>query len=252
MVFPGGIAGGASPAASFARRGGHTVAGALRPQPALREEERQAWQRLLRVLGHELNIRWRRSARLPGAWRAWSRARRFPKTGRRTRNEGWPSSDRAPNADRFMEAYSRLARLPQPKMQPVDLGACVRRVLSLETRIPIGLSRGPNWSFRPTAISSSSCSSTCCGTRWTRHWKPTEGWRFVAADAGVRGGGGGGRRAGPFEHRQPFRAVFHDQAGRLGHRPGIEPANRRSHGGTLLLQNRATGRGCEALLRLPL
>src|SRR5207247_8137540 len=38
---------------------------------------------------------------------------------------------------RFMNAYARLARLPKPVLSPLDAGAWVRRVASLETRVPV-------------------------------------------------------------------------------------------------------------------
>src|SRR5206468_12271072 len=45
---------------------------------------------------------------------------------------------------RFMEAYSRLARLPQPKLQANEIDPLVRRVAGLETRVPVVLVPGPN------------------------------------------------------------------------------------------------------------
>src|SRR5579862_3738887 len=50
---------------------------------------------------------------------------------------------RAAALSRFMEAYSRLARLPSPKLQPVEAGTLVRRIVGLETRAPIALVPGP-------------------------------------------------------------------------------------------------------------
>ena len=50
-----------------------------------------------------------------------------------------------------MEAYSRLARLPSPKLQPVEAGTLVRRIVGLETRAPIALVPGPELTVRADA-----------------------------------------------------------------------------------------------------
>ena len=42
-----------------------------------------------------------------------------------------------------MDAYARLARLPQPKLQAVEVGTLVRRVIGLETRLHVILEPGP-------------------------------------------------------------------------------------------------------------
>ena len=43
-----------------------------------------------------------------------------------------------------MESYSKLARLPQPQFEPLDIGALVRQVASLETRLPVKVVAGPD------------------------------------------------------------------------------------------------------------
>src|SRR5205814_2000217 len=55
---------------------------------------------------------------------------------------------RAEALSRFMTAYSRLARLPAPRLQPVDIGVLIRRVAGLETRLPVGLTAGPELTVR--------------------------------------------------------------------------------------------------------
>jgi signal transduction histidine kinase len=42
-----------------------------------------------------------------------------------------------------MSAYARLAKLPPPRLAPVDVGAWVRRVVELEKRLPVRLAPGP-------------------------------------------------------------------------------------------------------------
>ena len=50
---------------------------------------------------------------------------------------------RAESLSRFMAAYARLARLPPPRLAPVDVGAWVRRVVALERRLPVTVAEGP-------------------------------------------------------------------------------------------------------------
>jgi len=111
---------------------------------ALREEEAQAWQRIVRVLSHELN-----NSLAPIQSIAESTARLV---AREPLPHDWRSdaasglkviSGRAEGLTRFMRAYAQLARLPQPKKVPVDLGALIRRVAALETRMPVGVGEGP-------------------------------------------------------------------------------------------------------------
>jgi two-component system, NtrC family, nitrogen regulation sensor histidine kinase NtrY len=114
---------------------------------ALREEERQAWQRLIRVLGHELNnslapmksiaenltsMIGRREGDRPADWQEDMRS---GLTVIAARTDGLA---------RFMSAYARLAKLPPPIFQPVDVSQWIRRVTGLEPRLPVELKPGPD------------------------------------------------------------------------------------------------------------
>jgi two-component system nitrogen regulation sensor histidine kinase NtrY len=114
---------------------------------ALREEERQAWQRIIRVIGHELNnslapIR-SIAADLQETLRKPSAAR--PADFEDDLARGLAVIDRRSAAlDRFMTSYARLAKLPPPRLGPVDVGAWLRRVVELEQRLPVRLAQGPS------------------------------------------------------------------------------------------------------------
>src|SRR5579864_3261661 len=56
------------------------------------------------------------------------------------------------------------------------------------------------------------------------------------------------RRAGAFQQLEPVRSLFHDQARRLGHRPGAEPPDRRG----AWREPDASERGPRTRLRSPL
>ena len=52
-------------------------------------------------------------------------------------------SSRADSLARFVESYSKLARLPQPRFEPLNIGLLVKRVARLETRLPVNVVDGP-------------------------------------------------------------------------------------------------------------
>jgi len=103
---------------------------------ALREEERQAWQRLVRVLGHEIN-----NSLAP----IHSISAGLRKGGSQEDLESGLAviERRAESLMRFMSAYARLARLPPPQLAPVDVPAWVERVAALEKRLPVRVGQGP-------------------------------------------------------------------------------------------------------------
>jgi PAS domain S-box-containing protein len=111
---------------------------------ALRDEERQAWQRLIRVLGHELN-----NSLAPIKSVAENLGSML---ARKDRDPDWADDMRsglniiAARTDglaRFMSAYARLAKLPPPTFQGVDVGVWIRRVTGLESRLQVKLQPGP-------------------------------------------------------------------------------------------------------------
>ncbi|HYK91379.1 MAG TPA: ATP-binding protein [Acidobacteriota bacterium] len=110
----------------------------------LREEERQAWKRLIRVIGHELN-----NSLTPIKSIAASLDNLVTKE---PRPPDWLDDmrrglavigNRGEALSRFMEGYARLAQLPPPKKSPLDVGTWIRRVVRLETRKNVGITPGP-------------------------------------------------------------------------------------------------------------
>ena len=124
----------------------------------LREEERQAWQRLIRVLGHELNNSLAPIKSIAGSLGSLIQREPRPPDWQEDVQRGLAViSTRAEALSRFMGAYARLARLPPPRFQMVNVPAFVDRVIRLETRMPVRSSRGRASTCGRTAISSSSC-----------------------------------------------------------------------------------------------
>jgi two-component system nitrogen regulation sensor histidine kinase NtrY len=110
---------------------------------ALREEERLAWQRIVRVIGHELNSSLAPIKSMAGTVRKLVTREPLPADWREDARAGLSIiHDRAEALERFMGAYARLARLPPPTRRDEELSALVRRVASLHgTRIAV--ERGP-------------------------------------------------------------------------------------------------------------
>ncbi|MDX6693980.1 MAG: two-component system, NtrC family, nitrogen regulation sensor histidine kinase NtrY [Blastocatellia bacterium] len=111
---------------------------------ALREEERAAWQRLVRVLGHELNNSLTPIKSIAGSLESLLSREPQPPDWREDVRQGLAIiAKRSEALSRFMNAYARLARLPAPVLRPVDVAPLIRRAASLETRLSIKLQDGP-------------------------------------------------------------------------------------------------------------
>jgi two-component system nitrogen regulation sensor histidine kinase NtrY len=110
----------------------------------LREEERQAWRRLIRVLGHELNNSLAPIQSLAESLRGLLALRDPPPDWREDMRQGLAViASRSESLSRFTTAYAKLARLPQPKFQRVEVDPLVRRLVGLETRLTVRLCAGP-------------------------------------------------------------------------------------------------------------
>ncbi len=99
---------------------------------ALREEERQAWRRLVRVIGHELNSSLAPIKSIAATLRKLIDREPPPDDWRADARAGLTIvHDRAESLGRFMGAYARLARVPPPTRRPVSFSPLIRRAASL-------------------------------------------------------------------------------------------------------------------------
>ncbi len=118
----------------------------------LREEERQAWQRLIRVLGHELNNSLTPIKSIAETLENLLARESLPQDWKKDVQQGLRViTSRVEALNRFMGAYSRLARLPQPKLEPLDLKTLVDRVVGLETRLRVAVQEGRKLSINADA-----------------------------------------------------------------------------------------------------
>ena len=144
-TFPGGIGRWGMRRTSF-RQGGvpHQLLVLTDLSRALRDEERQAWQRIVRVLGHELNNSLAPIKSIAGSLENLVQREPRPTDWAEDMNHGLAIiSARAESLTRFMEAYSTLARLPPPNRRPLIVADWVRRVALLETRVKVTVDEGP-------------------------------------------------------------------------------------------------------------
>jgi PAS domain S-box-containing protein len=114
------------------RQGGapHTLVMVSDLSRALREEERRAWQRLIRVIGHEINNSLAPIKSLAGTLKDMLGGRPEPTDADVL--EGLSlMGDRADSLSRFVATYSQLARLPAPSKVPISLNGLLHRLVAL-------------------------------------------------------------------------------------------------------------------------
>jgi len=110
----------------------------------LREEERLVWQRLVRVLGHELNNSLAPIKSLAGSLRELLRSDERSSDWENDMSGGLEIIEsRAEGLSRFMEGYARLARLPAPVLREEKLDVILRKVAAMETRLAVQIIEGP-------------------------------------------------------------------------------------------------------------
>src|SRR5215475_589279 len=111
---------------------------------ALREEERQAWQRLIRVLGHELNNSLAPIKSIAGTLGSLTVRAALPEDVAQDMQQGLRVIEsRVESLNRFMQAYTRLARMPAPTRSRIEMGPLVQRAASIERRLPVKTLAGP-------------------------------------------------------------------------------------------------------------
>lgn len=220
----------------------------------LREEERQAWQRLIRVLGHELNNSLAPIKSLAGSLESLLDRDERPPDWREDMRRGLQVvRARAEALSRFMEAYARLARLPQPRLQTVDVGASIRRVVGIETRMPVALRPGPDVTIQAdgdqleqllinlvrNAVDASLETRGCVKVGWGKNGSSLEVW---VEDEGP----------GLSSTANLFVPFYTTKPGGSGIGLVLSRQIAEAHGGTLALENRRDRPGCRARLTLPL
>jgi nitrogen fixation/metabolism regulation signal transduction histidine kinase len=219
----------------------------------LREEERKAWQRLVRVLGHEMNNSLAPIKSIAGSLEHLLKRDPPPADWQDDARSGLNViAARAESLSRFMQAYARLARLPPPQKEEINLGELVRRVVSLETRFAVRLAEGGTIMIAADAAQIEqlliNILHNAVDASLETGGKVTAGWRERGdcAEVFVRDEGPG--IMNPSNLFVPF---FTTKPGGSGIGLTLSRQIAEAHNGSLTLANRADRPGCDALLRLP-
>jgi nitrogen fixation/metabolism regulation signal transduction histidine kinase len=220
---------------------------------ALSEQELQAWQRLVRVLGHELNNSLAPIKSIAGSLLSIIAREELPDDWRDDMRRGLAViTSRSESLSRFIGAYARLAKLPRPQLQPLEVAACVGRAASFETRIPVEVVSGPELTIQgdPDQLeqvlinllrNAADASLTTNGgvrTGWRRDGAMLEIW---ITDEGP----------GLSSTANLFVPFFTTKPGGSGIGLVLSRQIAEGHGGALTLENRTDGPGCIARLKLP-
>jgi two-component system nitrogen regulation sensor histidine kinase NtrY len=220
----------------------------------LREQERLAWQRLIRVIGHELGNSLGPIKSIAGSLETLLQRNPPPEDWRDDMQRGLQViASRTESLSRFTAAYSRLARLPAPKLAPVVLKPLLIRVAGLETRVPVQVRPGPDVTVMVDTDqmeqlfinlirnAADAClevggSTVTVGWRRTRHgvdtWVDDEG-------------------PGLSNTTNLFVPFFTTKPGGSGIGLVLCRQIAEAHDGSLKLENRTEGRGARATLTLP-
>lgn len=116
---------------------------------ALREEERQAWKRIIRVLSHEINNSLAPIQSISGSLASMLARSDLPEDVGEDVDRGLGViRSRSEALGRFMSSYAKLARLPKPELASVHVGTLVHRVADLERAVPVDVVDGEDITVR--------------------------------------------------------------------------------------------------------
>jgi nitrogen fixation/metabolism regulation signal transduction histidine kinase len=242
------------------RRGGYRHLGRPRKlvvlsnvSRALRAEELAAWKRLIRVMSHELNNSLAPIRSLAGSLDRLVEADPLPDEWRGDLRTGLRViGSRAEALNRFVRAYATLAKMPEPRLGPVEVEPLVRRVAGLETRIAVRVEAGPEVTIQAdrdqleqlliNLVKNAADASIETGGAVGIAWEATAGELSLH----VRDEG-----PGLSETANLFVPFFSTRPEGTGIGLVLCRQIAEAHGGSIALENRDGTPGCEARVTLP-
>jgi two-component system nitrogen regulation sensor histidine kinase NtrY len=222
---------------------------------ALREEERQAWKRIIRVLSHEINNSLAPIKSIAGSLKSMLDRAELPDDVGEDVDRGLAViSSRTEALGRFMASYARLARLPKPELGAVEIGPLVRRVAALETRLNVEVVGGEDLVLQadPDQIEQAlinllrnAVDATLeeDGDSVTLRWLSRAGRLHVLVED---------RGPGIADTGNLFVPFYTTKQGGSGIGLVLSRQIAEGHGGTLELENRGEGRGARARMIIPI
>ncbi len=220
----------------------------------LREQERQAWQRLIRVIGHELGNSLAPIKSIAGSLETLVQRDPPPPDWRDDMQRGLHViASRTESLSRFTGAYARLARLPAPKLQPIVLKPFLQRLAGLETRVEVQVRSGPDQTISadPDQLEQlfiNLVRNAADASLETGKGLVSIGWRRVKDRIDVWVDDDGPGLSNTANLFVPF---FTTKPGGSGIGLVLCRQIAEAHEGSLRLENRSEGRGCRATLTLP-
>jgi signal transduction histidine kinase len=219
----------------------------------LREQERDAWKRLIRVIGHELNNSLAPIKSIAGSLESLLAHTPPPDDWRDDMQRGLTViASRADALSRFTGAYARLARLPVPNRRPVDLATLLRRVAELDRRLRVGVDEGPALTLLAdpdqleqlliNLLRNAIDAALETGGAVRVGWTVADHQVAIAVDD---------EGPGIQSTANLFVPFFTTKSGGSGIGLVLARQIAEAHGGTVTLSNRPDGRGARAVLRLP-
>jgi two-component system, NtrC family, nitrogen regulation sensor histidine kinase NtrY len=225
---------------------------------ALRQEERQAWQRLIRVLGHELNNSLAPIKSIAGTLSSLAARSALPEDLTQDMRQGLRViENRVESLNRFMQAYTQLARMPAPTRTRIEVGPLVARVATLEHRLPVKTLEGPLVAINadPDQLEQllinliRNAADASLDPSLRQPGSVEVGWRTNArsVEIFIRDEG-----PGLLNSDNLFVPFFTTKHGGSGIGLILSRQIAEAHGGVLQLANRVDRGGCEAVVALPI
>ena len=227
------------------------VADLTRP---LREQELQAWQRLVRVLGHELNNSLTPIKSIAQSLEQMVKSVPYPDDWAEDMARGLNViATRSESLSRFMSSYARLAKLPPPRLGSVEINSLLRRVTCLETRMQVFFEelspltiQGDADQLEQALINlirnSVDAAQETGGRVFVKHTQHPASVEITIRDEGP----------GLSNTANLFVPFFTTKRGGSGIGLVLSRQIAEAHNGSLTLRNAPDGPGCEAKLVLPI